>query len=113
MTESAPTSTCAPSASSTAPYITRTRGPSRTSPTTVAFGATYAVGSTVGALPRWRINMWSFNARPSRRDHRWANRSFRPGYRHPPARIRYGRYASASKVDVPRVSDVTLDGLPV
>src|SRR5215218_5970515 len=52
-----PTSTREPSASRTAPYSTRARGPTRTSPTRVAVGATNADGSTVGSRPRWRSSI--------------------------------------------------------
>ncbi|MFE3902814.1 hypothetical protein ACFXPY_21480 [Streptomyces sp. NPDC059153] len=40
MTDASPISIREPSASSAAPYITRARGPIRTSPTSVAVGAT-------------------------------------------------------------------------
>src|SRR5262249_40355107 len=51
-----------PSASRTAPYITRARGPTSTSPTRAAVGATYAVGWTRGSFPRCRIRMPSIRA---------------------------------------------------
>src|ERR1044072_1517964 len=52
-----PTSIREPSASITAPYMTRTSRPIRTSPTNVAFGATHAVGSTTGSAFLCRISM--------------------------------------------------------
>ena len=51
-THRAPISIGPSSADSTAPNRIRASGPTRTSPDTTAFGATYALGSTTGALPR-------------------------------------------------------------
>ena len=56
-TQASPTVIRDASASSTAPYMMRARGPIRTSPTSVAVGATNAVASTAGATPRCLINM--------------------------------------------------------
>jgi len=57
MTQASPTLMCDPSAFSTAPYMMRARGPTRTSPTGVAVGATNAVASTEGVMPRCLISM--------------------------------------------------------
>src|SRR5215204_1779561 len=57
MTHASPTVMYDASASSTAPYIMRARGPTRISPTRVAVGATYAVLSTAGVQPRCLISM--------------------------------------------------------
>src|SRR6185503_13914953 len=57
ITHASPTVIVEPSASRIAPYMIRARGPTRTSPTRVALGATNAEGSTLGVDPRWLISI--------------------------------------------------------
>jgi hypothetical protein len=88
ITHASPTMISDPSASSTAPYMMRARGPTRTSPTTVAVGATYAVASTEGVMLRCLISMPTIMVGTRHRMPRHPRRL-------PPRNVRFCRVVSA------------------